>query len=486
MAVTEVFFLNPSDGPHARVQVRRGRAPSSRQTTRRKTGEANTMKKKAHKKAARKPAHKKASSSYRKKAKRNGPAAAAPATQRKSNKAGSSRSGKKPGPKKGAAAAAAVLAAAADQSTSASKSRSRSRSGSRSRSRSEKSKSTHTAFGLKVTDNRRYSAAKKRIAKLSAELKQLRSAGKGRMGSAAFARAERHLLQAYKKAKDAQNYAFRRMIAAERSQAAMSKYKKGSKAYARSKKASVRNLSRAQMSQLSKLSDAYGISKINPADDASRLATLLPQAGAMVVSLGGIGVLAKMLGDKIAANSDNATLRQYAGVGVSALGTVAAYMAAQRVPALRPFSAAIFFGGLAATAIHALSAITMPAPTDNSALSAKGTTQGGVVTLGQRLGLPIGPMNGLFGTPGEGIGGYHHRLNGYVAMGGYVGIPQRAQPVNGYVAMNGYNAANESISPNTLILGDGRQTGADLRASGALDGNPFGGSLSGNSLQARR
>jgi len=205
----------------------------------------------------------------------------------------------------------------------------------------------------------------------------------------------------------------------------------------------------------------HGLMRVNPSlkGITQDFIGLLPKAGVTVLATAGIAWGGQKLGDSLKSMKWMPEAVKPFAVPVATGGvTVGAFYAASMVRPLAKFRDAIMFGGLAAVAVHTLAAV-----------KAKGAA-GEPVSLGQKLGLPIGL--GEFVAIGDYIPqslGRHYgeHLGDFVAIDGVGEAPSPYLDVDGTeIRLNGM--FDESTLGEAPQMGYGREPARALNSPGDM------------------
>jgi len=205
----------------------------------------------------------------------------------------------------------------------------------------------------------------------------------------------------------------------------------------------------------------HGLMRVNPSlkGITQDFIGLLPKAGVTVLATAGIAWGGQKLGDSLKSMKWMPEAVKPFAIPVATGGvTVGAFYAASMVRPLAKFRDAIMFGGLAAVAVHTLAAV-----------KAKGAA-GEPVSLGQKLGLPIGL--GEFVAIGDYIPqslGRHYgeHLGDFVAIDGVGEAPSPYLDVDGTeIRLNGM--FDESTLGEAPQMGYGREPARALNSPGDM------------------
>ena len=205
----------------------------------------------------------------------------------------------------------------------------------------------------------------------------------------------------------------------------------------------------------------HGLMRVNPSlkGITQDFIGLLPKAGVTVLATAGIAWGGQKLGDSLKSMKWMPEAVKPFAIPVATGGvTVGAFYAASMIRPLAKFRDAIMFGGLAAVAVHTLAAV-----------KAKGAA-GEPVSLGQKLGLPIGL--GEFVAIGDYIPqslGRHYgeHLGDFVAIDGFGEAPSPYLDVDGTeIRLNGM--FDESTLGEAPQMGYGREPARALNSPGDM------------------
>jgi hypothetical protein len=171
--------------------------------------------------------------------------------------------------------------------------------------------------------------------------------------------------------------------------------KKGSKsslsqkAAARAYNAAMRAKSLAKSPKEMRLIRSMGLAGVHNSSMGSMfkdISALLPQMGVSAVSLAVAAVAGQMIASKIVpADKQATTLGKIAPSAISLGVGLAGYMALRKSKSMGKFAPWVLAGGVAAAAVHAIARITVK------------DSAGAPVSLGKRLGLPIGEYASMAG-----------------------------------------------------------------------------------------
>jgi hypothetical protein len=168
-----------------------------------------------------------------------------------------------------------------------------------------------------------------------------------------------------------------------------SKASKGQKAIARAWRSAKRAQKLAVSPREQKLLRAMGLAGVpNPGMGGmfKDIGALLPQMGVSAASLAIAAVAGQMVASKLVPADKQDSLLGKAAPSVISLGVgLAGYMALRKSKSMGKFAPWVLAGGVAAAAVHAIARIKVK------------DAQGAEVTLGKRLGLPIGEYASMAG-----------------------------------------------------------------------------------------
>lgn len=166
-----------------------------------------------------------------------------------------------------------------------------------------------------------------------------------------------------------------------------SKASKTTKSIARAWKAAKRAQAIAKSPREQRLVRAMGLAGVpNAGGMMADLKALLPQMGVSAVALAVAAVAGQMVASKVIPADKQDSMLGKAAPSVISLGVgLAGYMALRKSAKLGKFAPWVLAGGVAAAAVHAIARITVK------------DASGAPVTLGKRLGLPIGEYAAMAG-----------------------------------------------------------------------------------------
>lgn len=205
----------------------------------------------------------------------------------------------------------------------------------------------------------------------------------------------------------------------------------------------------------------HGLMRVNPSlkGITQDFIGLLPKAGVTVLATAGIAWGGQKVGDRLKAMSWMPEAVKPFAVPVATGGvTVGAFYAASMIKPLAKFRDAIMFGGLAAVAVHTLAAVKMK-------------KDGAAVSLGQKLGLPIGDFVAIDGFGDyipQSLGRhYGEQLGDFVAIDGFGEAPSPYLDVDGTaIRLNGM--FDESSLGEAPQMGYGREPARALDSPGDM------------------
>jgi hypothetical protein len=168
-----------------------------------------------------------------------------------------------------------------------------------------------------------------------------------------------------------------------------SKSSKTSKAIAKAWRSAMNAQKKAKSPAEQKLLRAMGLAGVpNPGMGGivKDIGALLPQMGVSAVSLAIAAVAGQMVASKLVPADKQDSMLGKAAPSVISLGVgLAGYMALRKSKSMGKFAPWVLAGGVAAAAVHAIARITVK------------DAAGAPVTLGKRLGLPIGEYAAMAG-----------------------------------------------------------------------------------------
>ena len=137
------------------------------------------------------------------------------------------------------------------------------------------------------------------------------------------------------------------------------------------------------------------------------ISALLPQMGVSAISLAVAAVAGQMISAKIVPADKQSTMLGKVAPSAISLGVgLAGYMALRKSKSMGKFAPWVLAGGVAAAAVHAIARITVK------------DSAGAPVSLGKRLGLPIGEYASMAGYGEYASMAGHHGMGEYASMAG--------------------------------------------------------------------
>ena len=188
------------------------------------------------------------------------------------------------------------------------------------------------------------------------------------------------------------------------------------------------------------------------------ISALLPSMGVSAVSLAIAAVAGQMISAKIVPADKQSTMLGKVAPSAISLGVgLAGYMALRKSKSMGKFAPWVLAGGVAAAAVHAIARITVK------------DSAGAPVSLGKRLGLPIGEYASMAGY-GE-----------YASMAGHHGMGEYASMAGG-TAYSGSRGVFSGLDDNDPVLsGTDDEDEVDMLETDADEGvNSDEGSLNGS------